>query len=164
MTRLTVAEIEAYSAWARKSGQKWPITRLEPLEPRPPRGDIRVAKPAVKRAKARPVKPQTPEKAVLSACLQLLAVHPKVAWAVRMNTGAWKTEDGRYIKFGSKGMSDIIGQLRNGKLLAVECKRPGKMPSADQNAFLFKVNENQGYGLWVDSVDRLKFLLDWTAK
>ena len=45
---------------ARQSGKKWPITRLEPLEPRPPRGDIRVAKPAVAPRPASPGAKLTP--------------------------------------------------------------------------------------------------------
>lgn len=102
--------------------------------------------------------PVTPESAILAGCLQLLAVHPKVAWAERMNTGAMKLE-GRFIKFGFPGLSDIIGQLKTGAFLAVEVKRAGKLPTSHQNAFLGRVNLAGGFGCHVDSVDRLAMLL-----
>lgn len=108
--------------------------------------------------KSRAKKPTTPERDILAACLQLLAVHPKVAWAERMNTGAMKLDD-RYVKFGFPGLSDIIGQLTTGQMLAVECKRAGRRPTADQNRFLFVVNNSGGFACWVDSVDRLAVLL-----
>lgn len=101
----------------------------------------------------------TPERDILAGCLQLLNVHPKVAWAERMNTGAMKLDD-RYVKFGFPGLSDIIGQLKTGQMLAVECKREGKLPTSDQNRFLFVVNNSGGFACWVDSIDKLTKLLN----
>jgi hypothetical protein len=78
---------------------------------------------------------------------------------MRMNTGAMKL-DNRYVKFAFKGCSDIIGQLKDGRFLAIEVKREKKYPSAEQNAFLGMVNLNGGYACYVQSVDRLAFLLE----
>jgi hypothetical protein len=113
-----------------------------------------------KKGKAKPRVPFPRETEVLSACLKLLAVHPACAFAFRANSGGMKTEAGQYVKFGFRGMPDILGCLKGGRLLAVEVKRPGKSPTADQNAFLFAVNQAGGFGCWTDSVDKLAALLD----
>jgi hypothetical protein len=106
--------------------------------------------------------PPPPEKDVLSACLEFLAIHPKVAWAERQNVGGME-KDGRFIKFGFAGMADITGQMKDGRRLEIETKKRGKKPTPEQNAFLYLVNKNHGLALWVDSVDRLAFLLDKAA-
>lgn len=103
-------------------------------------------------------KPKVLEREVLRACIDLLAVHPKVALAYRVNTGAMRIDD-RYVKFGAKGTPDIVGVLKGGRALYVEVKRPGKMPSPEQNAFLYAVNQAGGFACWVDSADKLNKLL-----
>lgn len=89
-----------------------------------------------------------PERDQLSACMDYLAMHSAVAWHVRMNSGAMKTEEGRYVRFGFVGCSDIIGQLKSGKFLAFEVKRKGEKPTDDQLAFIAKVNLYNGLGGW----------------
>ena len=74
------------------------------------------------------------ERDVLSAVLQLCRAHPKVAWIRRMNTG---TRGG--VNFGFPGLSDLIGQLKDGRMLAIEVKRPGKMPTEAQVEFMGEV-------------------------
>ncbi len=73
-----------------------------------------------------------------------LRSHDLVAWVERQNTGA-ATVGGRFIKFGWRGCSDLLGQLKDGRLLAVECKRPkgGKL-SSDQMHFLEMVRNHGG--------------------
>lgn len=92
--------------------------------------------------------PSPPERDVLAECLEALAMCPAVAWSVRMNTGgAWlpgKDHEPQFVKFAFKGCSDIIGQLVDGRFLAVECKRKGKNPTEDQQAFLTRVAANGG--------------------
>lgn len=97
------------------------------------------------------------ESDIQRACLELLARHPKVAWAVRMNSGAFKVED-RFVRAAFKGCSDIIGQLKDGRVMAVECKRPGKVPTAEQASFLRLVATNKGAACCVD--DAL-LLVEW---
>ncbi len=82
--------------------------------------------------------PRPLEREVLPRCLEALPLHRNVAWFARMNVGALEIDD-RTIRFAFTGCSDIIGQLRTGQFLAVECKRPGEEPTDDQAEFLWKV-------------------------
>lgn len=81
---------------------------------------------------------------MLSAVLELLQVHPRVAWAERFNTGGMENANGQYVRFAFPGCSDILGQLKDGRLLAIECKRPGKKATAEQWQFLCNVNRANG--------------------
>ena len=98
-----------------------------------------------------------PESDVLAACLQYANLHQRVAWAQRMNTGAWEIDEGqddsgqrpgRFIRFGFPGLSDIVGQLKDGRWLAFETKRAGKKPTRGQLAFLALVNTHNGLAGW----------------
>ena len=107
----------------------------------------------------------TTEAQVQSAVLALLKRHPAVAWAHRMNTGVavvpeTKTTRRRFIRFAFKGCSDIIGQLRDGRFLAVECKRPvGGLVTDEQMAFIEVVNVAHGVAGVVRSVEDAQELL-----
>lgn len=96
------------------------------------------------------------EAEVLRAVLRVLTLHPKVAFAYRSNSGAVAYGEGarrRYVKFGVRGLPDITGMLRDGRALYVECKREGETPSADQAAFLDRINVSGGVGILARSVD-----------
>lgn len=106
----------------------------------------------------------TPESLVLAACLRLCCAHRAVGWARRMNSGATKFT-GRggkpyFVKFGWPGASDIVGQMRDGRFLAVEVKRPGGRPTPEQQAFLALVAGHGGVAVLVDTVDSLARVLD----
>jgi len=107
-------------------------------------------------APAKLVQVPTPESAVLKAVLVALRIHPMVAWAERMNvmsqTLQYKGVD-RYVKAGFKGLSDIIGMLRDGRFLAVEVKRPGGQPTQAQIEFLGLVDRSGGVAFIARSVD-----------
>ena len=92
--------------------------------------------------KAKNVKPLEADS--LREVMQALKNHSLVAWVERQNTGAAKV-GGRFIKFGWKGCSDILGQLKDGRILAVECKRlkVGKLTD-DQTFFLERVRQHGG--------------------
>lgn len=62
-----------------------------------------------------------PEAAALAEVLKALKAHPAVSWCERMNTGAARV-GGRFIRFGFTGCPDVLGQLRDGRLLGVEVK------------------------------------------
>jgi hypothetical protein len=79
-----------------------------------------------------------PEAAALHEVLLALRNHPSVAWAERQNSGAAKVGK-RFIRFGWPGCSDVIGQLRDGRFLAVECKSAKGRLSADQQVFLDRI-------------------------
>ena len=76
--------------------------------------------------------------------IQALRTHDTVAWVRRQNTGAAKV-GGRFIKFGWTGCTDLLGMMKNGRLLAVECKRlKGGKLSVEQAHFISMVNEFGG--------------------
>jgi hypothetical protein len=60
--------------------------------------------------------------------------------------------------YGVAGVSDRIAVLPNGKFLAVECKAPGKKPTALQDRFLANVRLNRGFAFVVDGDEALKRL------
>jgi len=86
---------------------------------------------------------RTPERDVVNVTLEYLAYHPKVAWAKRMNTGALKVQ-ARFIRFGFVGCADIIGQLKDGRFLAIECKSSEGRITVAQQQFLELVKRSNG--------------------
>lgn len=111
------------------------------------------------------LKPLVPsEHQVQTACLQYLAVCPSVAWAVRMNTGAVKIPaiDGkppRFVRYGFPGCSDILGQMKDGRVLAIEVKSAVGRLSEPQEAFLELVAIHGGVSGVVRSTGELEALL-----
>lgn len=103
-----------------------------------------------------PTPPIPYERDVLSAILGYMPLCKRVAWAARMNTGGMQNAAGQYVAFGFPGLSDIIGQLTDGRFLAIECKRPGKTATAEQWQFLCNVNRNNGVGFVAVSVDDVR--------
>ena len=84
-----------------------------------------------------------PEAAALVEVLKAVRTHSLVAWAERKNSGAAKVE-GRFIRFGWPGCPDVLGQMKDGRLLGVEVKGPtGKLRPA-QVAFLEAINKAGG--------------------
>lgn len=97
-------------------------------------------------------RPKMREADVQSTALAMLRKHPRVAWVCRTNTGAMPMEHNgkrRFVRFGVPGWPDLTGQLTDGRFLAIECKAPGKKPSADQRAFLETIGRNGGVGFWI---------------
>lgn len=109
------------------------------------------------------IRPST-ETEIVSACLGYLRAHPKVAWAERMNSGRFAVKGARWVTFGFKGLSDIIGQLKSGVFLAVEVKRPGEAPTEDQQKFLDIVERNGGLAIVAESVDAVRDGLAWYCR
>jgi hypothetical protein len=100
------------------------------------------------------------ESDVLRACLDFLRLRGVFAW--RCNTvGVWDPVKQVFrSRAGARGVSDILGVLPGGRFLAVECKRPGRKPSAEQAAFLANVVGAGGVALVVDDVRELAAELD----
>lgn len=108
-------------------------------------------------------RPEPTEAQVQASIRALVACHPRVKWHTRINSGmAWfKGPNGseRPVKFHDMpGMSDIIGQLKDGRFLAIEVKRPSwKGPSDDrehrQAEFLDMVREAGGVAFFARRVD-----------
>jgi hypothetical protein len=104
----------------------------------------------------------TPEGQILKAVLQFVAWHPRVAWAERMNTGA-VTVDSRYLRFGFTGCPDIIGQLKDGRLLAIECKAARGRLTPSQAAFLARCEKNLGVCGVARSIEDAKAIIEGRA-
>jgi hypothetical protein len=85
-----------------------------------------------KRAPAKP-SGEPSEADILRAIMALLKHHPRVAQCWRQNSGTFaeRNRDGstRYIRANTaRGMSDIMGVLKDGRTLAIEVKsRTGRM-------------------------------------
>ena len=83
------------------------------------------------------------EAAALVEVLQALRTHPAVAWCERMNSGAARM-GARFVRFGWPGCPDVLGQLKDGRLLGVEVKGPaGKLRPA-QVVFLERIRAAGG--------------------
>lgn len=86
-----------------------------------------------------------PEAAALCEVLKALKAHPAVSWCERMNSGAAKV-GGRFIRFGFTGCPDVLGQLKDGRLLGVEVKAPTGKLRPEQSVFLERINGAGGLG------------------
>lgn len=94
------------------------------------------------------------EQDLVRQCLDYLALRGAFCW--RQNQGGMKTRraTGRpgFVRFASAaGIADIVGVLPGGRMLACECKRPGKHPEPHQAAFLARVAAAGGLALCVHS-------------
>jgi hypothetical protein len=98
-----------------------------------------------------PRKPSTEpsESEILRAIMALLKRHPRVAQCWRQNSGTFaeRNRDGsmRYVRANTqRGMSDIMGVLRDGRTLAIEVKsRTGRMRPG-QEEFLQTIRQAGG--------------------
>lgn len=132
-----------------------------------PREDAPRIDLGAKAKRAAPTRRATVSEAdVQRAIRQLLRVHPLVAWHGRVNRGAVTDSSGHYVQFNDiKGCSDLIGQLRTGHFLAIECKAPGRVPTEAQEEFLDAVACNGGLAFVADSVDVVeRRLREWAGR
>lgn len=133
-----------------------------------PRVEFELPPEPKKRAPAKPSASGT-ESDVMTAVFQLLRVHPRVAWFMRLNSGAVQDGD-RFTVFyrlyllgkpgRTKGASDYLGQLTDGRLFLMECKRPGVRRGTDeQHDLLDACVAAGGVGGIVQSVEDAQRLL-----
>lgn len=59
---------------------------------------------------------------------------------IRLNTGNFELKDGRWVKCGVKGLSDLLFVGR-GKVAFLEVKTPSGKPSKEQLAFIARMRE-----------------------
>jgi hypothetical protein len=92
------------------------------------------------------------EKDIQRVILSALRLHPKVARIERTNTGAGKFQGkngkaGRFIRFGFPGQPDLTGIANDGRVIAIEIKRPSTRHnvSTEQRAYLDQVSAAGGY-------------------
>lgn len=65
----------------------------------------------------------------------------------RQNTGSMYSKDNRFVRFGFKGVSDIIGIASDGRMIAVECKVGYNKPTQFQKDFLEEIQSRGGYAI-----------------
>ena len=121
---------------------------------------------AAKPLKLRSLEPSHGE--ALASVLAYLAHCPAVAWAHKMNTGA-HVQSGfddrgrkvrRFIRYGFPGLSDVIGQLRDGRFLAIEIKVKRDKLSPEQADFLAQVNAAGGLAFVAHGIDDAQATLE----
>ena len=114
--------------------------------------------------------PRQLEAPVVAAIAELLAVHPKVLFAVRQNSGgaSYQAKSGKYapvffyriLTKQPMTITDFWGVLKNGRMLGIEAKAPGfTEPHTDteirQAAFLAMVRNCGGVGLFATDADQV---------
>ena len=119
--------------------------------------DLVGALPAKRAYKARGSSGEPTEAQILKAIMQLLKKHPMVAKVWRQNSGTAQYQYGAktsYVRFNTaKGMSDIMGILKDGRTLCIETKsRTGKV-QPHQQAFLDSINAAGGLAFVARSTD-----------
>jgi hypothetical protein len=130
------------------------------------RGTGDAAQASAKKRRRSSGPPAQREHVIQKDILTAMSRHVAVDWAVRMNTGSFEVgRDGdkggkRRVRCAFVGCSDIIGQMRDGRFLACEVKRPGEKPTDDQQAFLDRVNKAGGVGFCAHSVTEALLALD----
>ena len=92
------------------------------------------------------------ESDIQSAIMCALGEHPKVAWLYVTSAGSFRVKGG-YMTVGIKGMPDVMGQLRDGRLFGVEVKKPKEKPKPEQLEFLDMISRNGGVSGWATCVD-----------
>jgi hypothetical protein len=117
-------------------------------------------------AKRGPRKPsgQPTEAQILKAIMALLKRHPKVAQCWRQNSGTFqeRNRDGsvRYIRANTqRGMSDIMGVLKDGRTLAIEVKSATGRMRPGQEEFLATIRQAGGVAGVCRSVEDAQALL-----
>lgn len=83
------------------------------------------------------------EAGALVEVLMALRAHPSVAWVERLNSGAARM-GARFVRFGWPGCPDVLGQLRDGRLLAVEVKGPRGRLRPAQKVVLKRIHDAGG--------------------
>lgn len=67
-----------------------------------------------------------------------------------------KTHETQTVRYGlANGSADLIGLL-NGRFVALEVKRPGELPTAEQQQWLQLVRNNGGFATFVCSADEAR--------
>jgi hypothetical protein len=87
----------------------------------------------------------TPEGRIKAACLRYLENRGIMAW--NNPSGAVRIRPGKFMSFGLKGSSDILGLLPGGRFLAVECKAAHGRLSPEQRQFLADIKAQGGMAI-----------------
>lgn len=112
-----------------------------------------------KRTRAKQVVTAASESQILKAIMQLLRQHPKVARVWRNNSGTFQV-DNRWIRANTaRGMSDIMGILKDGRMLAIEVKTATGAVLPHQHDFLVSITKAGGIAFIARDVDTVARVL-----
>jgi hypothetical protein len=103
------------------------------------------------------------EKEIQSAVLDWLNTIPHCrAWRQNVGGMEYRKADGRkgIVRFGQPGMADLSG-IVHGVRLEVEIKRPGKVPTPEQEEWLAFIIRLEGVAFWVTGLDACAAKLRW---
>jgi len=116
-------------------------------------------KPVKARSATKPTEPKVSEAAIQKSILQFLRLSPGVAWVCRQNSGTFVDGD-RYITANSqRGMSDIIGMLKGGRLFAIEVKSKSGKIMPHQQDFLDLIAAGGGLAGVARSIDDARAII-----
>ena len=71
----------------------------------------------------------------------------------RTNCGTYYTKDGRVVRIGLPGMSDLQGHRADGVCFYLEIKKPGQKPTQKQKDFLRAMQLSGAIAGWADSIE-----------
>jgi hypothetical protein len=101
------------------------------------------------------------ETQLVSAILDVISIkYRATVYAYRNNTGATATPSGGFVRYGHKGSADIIGVVKGGKFLALECKTASGKPTPHQLEWLAAISALGGVAAIVRSVDEACAVID----
>ncbi len=96
-----------------------------------------------------------PEQCIQRQILEWLNWKHIFCWKVT-TTGIYvKTRD-TWIPNQAPGVSDILGVLKDGRILAIEVKSPKGKVSPHQQVFLDRINENGGLAFVAHSIEEVE--------
>jgi len=99
------------------------------------------------------------ESDIQSEIMCALGGHPSVAWVYVTSAGSFRVRGG-YMTVGIKGMPDIMGQMRSGKLLGIEVKKPNEKPKPEQFEVLDMISSSGGVSGWATNVSEALQIID----
>lgn len=119
----------------------------------------------MKPKRAAPVKSNEPAHGeILKSVLLYLKICRDVAWAAKFNSGTFAEGDRFIAANTAKGCSDILGQMADGRFLAVEVKTKSDTVKSHQQAFIDRINAFNGVAFVARSVDEVMIFIDNAKK
>jgi len=119
-------------------------------------------KPRIKRVTGSSSEPT--EADIQRDILIFLRKHPAVSKVWRQNSGTFKLTYGEKERFvrsnTAKGMSDILGVLNNGRIVAIEVKSRKGVIQTHQRSFLDSIKKAGGLAFVARSVDDVKLAFE----
>lgn len=97
------------------------------------------------------------EQVLVNQVLAYLKLKGHYVW--RQNTGSMYSKDNRFVRFGFKGVSDVIGIALDGRMIAIECKVGKNKPTQFQEDFLAEIEKRGGYAILCYSLDDIESIL-----